>query len=235
MEAYVQIGESCNLQLRHALLIYEDQRRALATLHDVLAQTEAAPLLAPARPLSLAFLRRLSEGLGARVSPEVLPASVLARTPEMLVWWVPAARRIMFFGEANERARKLNGTFFPQPPLVFKVRNQEMFVRALNSDSRPDANTPVKTAPYWNVAQDGGRVCLGTVRVPDDSSVDSIPLWETAFFRSEFTHPWGAARLARHPGGFIGLWESLRGKKKFPTRYLLDARQTLREFIAQDY
>lgn len=234
MEAHVQIGESCNLQLRHALLIYEDQRRTFATLHDVLLQTEGPPLLAPAKPLSLAFLRRLSQGLGASLAPEMLPANVLARTPEMLVWWMPSSPQIMFFGEADEQARRLSGSVFPPPPLVFKVREREFFVRALETTTRPEAATHLKTAPYWNIADDTGRVCLGTVRAPDSVSVDSIPSWERAFFRSEFTHPWGAARLTNHPGGFIGLWKSLKRKKRFPTRYLIDARQTLRDFIAQE-
>lgn len=234
MEAHVQIGESCNLRLSHALLVYGDERRAFATLHDVLPQAEGAPLLAAAQPLSLCFLRGLSEGLGARIAPEVLPANVLARTPEMLVWWVSMSRRIMFFGEADKKARMLNGSVFPQPPLVFKVYGRELFVRALGTNARPEADTRLKTAPYWNVAADGGRVCLGTTRVPDDLSVDSMSSWETAFFQSEFTHPLGAARLTRHPGGFTGLWESLRGKRTFPPRYLVDARQTVREFIIQE-
>jgi PRTRC genetic system protein B len=234
MEAHVQIGESCNLRLRHAVLIYEDERRAFATLHDVLAQVEGAPLLAPAQPLSLSFLKRLSEGLGARIATEILPANVLGRTPGMLAWWVPTSRRIMFFGEADEKARMLNGLVFPQPALVFKVRNRELFVRALDANLRPNADTRLKTAPYWNVAGDDGRVCLGTTQVPDNLSVDSMPAFETAFFQSEYTHPWGGARLTTHPGGFVGLWGGLRGKKKFPTHYLIDARQTLREFIAQE-
>lgn len=234
MEAHVQIGESCNLQLRHALLIYEDQSRTFATLHDVLPRAEGAPLLAPAKPLSLAFLRRLSQGLGATVDPEVLPANVLARTPEMLVWSLPASRQIMFFGGTDQRARKLNGFTFPQPPLIFKVRDRELFVRALGTNARPTAKTGLRTAPHWNVASDTGRVCLGTVRAPDGASVDSMSSWETAFFQSEYTHAWGAARLTSHPGGFIGLWESVRGNRKFPARYLIDARQTLREFITQE-
>jgi PRTRC genetic system protein B len=234
MEAHVEIGESCNLQLRHALLVYEDQRRTFATLHEVVQQAEGAPLLAPAQPLSLAFLRRLAEGLGSRIAPEVLPENVLSRTPEMLAWWVPASRQIMFFGGADENARMLNGSVFPQPALVFKVRHRELFVRAIDANLRPKADTRLKTAPYWNVAGDDGRVCLGTTRVPDDLSVGSMPAFETAFFQSEYTHPWGAARLTTHPGGFVALWGDLRGKKKFPTRYLMDARQTLREFIAQE-
>jgi PRTRC genetic system protein B len=234
MEANVQIGESCNLRLRRTVLIYEDERRAFATLHDVLAQAEGAPLLAPAQPLSLSFLKRLSEGLGSRIAPEVLPVNVLTRTPEMLVWWMAPSSQLMFFGDAEEKARGLNGSTFPQPPLVFKVRDRELFVRALETNARPAADTRLKTAPYWNVACDTGRVCLGTVRAPDTVSVDSIQLWEAAFFRSEFTHPWGAARLANHPRGFIGLWESLKRKKKFPSRYLVDAQQTLRDFITQE-
>jgi PRTRC genetic system protein B len=234
MESYVQIGESSNLRLRHAVLVYEDERQAFATLHEIVPQAEGAPLLAPAQPLSLAFLRRLSEGLGARIAPEVLPANVVVRTPEMLVWWVPGSRRIMFFGAVDKKAISLNGLVFPQPPLVFKVRNRELFVRALDANHRPETDTCLKTAPYWNVAADNGRVCLGTVRAPDSASVDSMPLWETAFFQSEFTHPWGAARLTSYRGGFTSLWGSLRGKKKFTIRYLVDARQTLHEFIAQE-
>jgi len=235
MEAHIEIGESCNLALRHALLVYSDEHGAFATLHDVLPQAEGAPLLAPAQPLSLAFLRRLAEGLGSRVAPEVLPANILARTPEMIIWWIRAARRIMFFGGADEGARELNGHVFPQPPLVFKVCRGELSVRALERNARPEGNTGLKTAPYWNVAGDNGRVCLGTVRAPDSTSVDSMTAWETSFFQSEFTHPLGAARLTTHPGGFLGLWDSLQGKKKFPARYLTDARQTLREFIVQEH
>ena len=234
MEAHIEIGESCNLALRHALLVYSDEHGAFATLHDVLPQAEGAPLLAPAQPLSLAFLRRLAEGLGSRVAPEVLPSNILARTPEMIVWWIRASRRIMFFGGADEGARKLNGRMFPHPSLVFRVCDRELFVRALESDARPETDTRLKTAPYWNVAGDSGRVCLGTVRAPDSTSVDSMTAWQTSFFHSEFTHALGAARLTSHPGGFLGLWDSLQGKKKFPARYLTDARQPLQQFISQE-
>jgi PRTRC genetic system protein B len=234
MEAHVQIGASANLQLRHALLVYTDQHRAFATLHDVVSQEEGAPLLAPAQPLSLGFLRRLAEGLGSQLSPEILPENVLARTPEMIVWWSPPARRTMFFGDTDEHERKLNGLNFPHPPLVFKVRGRELFVRALEMNARPRADTPLKTAPYWNTAGDDGRVCLGTTRAPESQSVESIKSWQAAFFQSSFTHPLGAVRLTNHKQGFIGLWRSLAGKKVFPVHYLTDAKETLWEFIARE-
>jgi hypothetical protein len=44
-------------------------------LHDITTQKEGVPMLGPARPLSLAFLRKLAEGLGSQVAAEILPAN----------------------------------------------------------------------------------------------------------------------------------------------------------------
>jgi PRTRC genetic system protein B len=216
------------------VLVYGNAQRAFASLHDITAQKEGAPTLGPARPLSLAFLRKLAEGLGSQVAAEILPANVLVRTPEMLVWWSPASRRIMFFGEADAEARKSNGKLFPHPPLVFKVRARELHVRALEENVRPEAGTRLKTAPYWNVAGEDGWVCLGTVRAPEDASVASIGAWQSAFHNSEFTHALGAVRLTTYPGGFVGLRQQLAGKRRFPTRYLVEAKETLAEFVARE-
>ena len=233
MDAHVVIGDSYNLELRHAVLVYGDQHRAFATLHEVAGQEEGAPLLGPAQPLTLAFLRELAEGLGSQVAPEILPANVLARTPEMIVWWNQAGRLPMFFGAADEEAKKLNGSIFPHPPLVFKVRDGELFVRALKENVRPEGTTQLMNAPYWNVGGDA-RVCLGTARAPKDATVASIPAWEAAFHRSSFTHALGAVRLTTHPGGFVGLWRRLARKERFPARYLTDARETLRDFVTRE-
>ena len=233
MDAHVEIGQSYNLELRHAVLVYGDQHHAFATLHEVAKQEEGAPMLGPALPLSLAFLRELAQGLGSQVAPEVFPTKVLARTPEMIVWWSQAARLPMFFGAADEEARKLNGGVFPHPPLVFKARGDELFVRALRRNVRPDGTTQLMNAPYWNVGGDA-RVCLGTARAPKDASVASIPAWQEAFHGSAFTHALGAVRLTNHRGGFIGLWRRLAGKKPFPARHLTEARETLRDFVTQE-
>ncbi|MGH9454323.1 MAG: PRTRC system protein B [Terriglobia bacterium] len=235
MQAQVEIGASHRLEPRHAVLVYESSRRAFATLHDVVKPKDEAPLLGPARPLSLTFLRRLAEGLGSRVTPEILPPCVLARTPDMMVWWSPAARRIMFFGEADAEARKLNGKYFPHPALVFKVRGRDLFVRALETNTRPEATTSLKTAPYWYVGGEKGRVRLGTARLLEDVSVASIVGWQDAFHNSAFTHVLGAVRLTTHPGGFVGLWRSLAGKKRFPARCLTDANETLQDFVVREW
>jgi PRTRC genetic system protein B len=234
VDAHVEIGQSYNFELRHAVLVYGDQHHAVATLHEVVKQEEGAPMLGPALPLSLAFLRELAHGLASQVLPEVFPTNVLARTREMIVWWSQAARLPMFFGAADEEARKLNGGVFPHPPLVFKVRDGELFVRALERNVRPESTTRLMNAPYWNVGADA-RVCLGTARAPKDASVASIPAWQDSFHRSSFTHALGAVRLTTHPDGFMGLWRSLGGKKRFPARYLAEARETLRDFVTREH
>ena len=234
MEAQVRIGNSRSFALKHAVLIYGDGSASFATLHDVVAQKGAAPYLGPGKSLTTAFLRTLAHGLGARVAPEILPENILARTPDMILWWTRSQRRMMFFGGGSEEAQKLNGRMYPHPPLVFKISGQELFVRALETDARPSATTALKTAPYWNTGEQG-LVCQGNMRVPDDVSMDSIAGWEGAYYSSEFTHASGAVRLTSHPGGFFGLWSSLADSAEmFPMRFLTDAKQTLREFIEGD-
>ena len=76
-----------------------------------------------------------------------------------------------------------------------------------------------------------GRVGLGSMPVPKEMSVESLSGGEEAYFASEFTHPSGAARLTNHPGGFLGLWSSLRGKTRFPVRFLARCGRTLQEFV----
>jgi len=232
MEARVAIGANRSFVLRNAVLLYGDGTTTFAALHPVVSKgNDQTPYLGPGQALTSAFLKTLAAELGARITPEILPTNVLARTPDMITWWTRAQRGVMFFGGADQRARELNGAFYPHPALVFKVTDRELFVRALEKDQRPSEDTPLKTAPYWNIDA-AGRVCLGTMRVPDEVAVASMVGWESGFFRSEFTHPNGAVRLTSHPHGFCGLWKSLKNSKNaFPVEFLTAANETLRQFV----
>jgi PRTRC genetic system protein B len=138
----------------------------------------------------------------------------------------------MFFGGTDQEARKLNDLVFPHPALVFRVVGKDLFVRALATSSRPGPGTPLKTAPYWNT-DSRGWVCAGSMRVPESSDIASTSAWQDAYFQSQFTRAAGAVRLTSHPGGFIGLWKGLAGRKRFPVPYLIDAGETLQEFVAR--
>jgi PRTRC genetic system protein B len=235
MNAYVDIGGSEVLALKGALLVYQGKSRGFVTWHEARrGTTEGAPFLGEAQELTTEFVHHLAQGLGTRVPTEVLPDNVLVRTAEMIVWWTPGMDRTMFFAAHDAEAHKLNGRRFLQPPLVWKVKGKDLWVRALRENRRPAAGTELMVAPYWNV--DGGTAwtCQGSMRSPDELGVDTILLWEDAFYKSEFTHHTGAKRLTSHAGGFLGLWRSLaRGRRRFPTEFLMPAKETLQEFITR--
>ena len=230
--------DRCRIQLAafklsEAVLVYRGgSDGAFASLHQVKQAENGIPYLTPGEALTTAFLRTLAQGLGAQVKPEILPDNVLARTPDMLVWWSRPQQRVMFFGGTDEEARKINGLVFPHPALIFKVAGRDLFVRAVATSSRPSPETPLNTAPYWN-RESRGLVCAGSMRVPESSDTASIPAWQDAYFQSQFTHAAGAVRLASHPEGFMGLWRGLAGRKRFPVQYLIDASETLQEFVAR--
>ena len=231
MNVHVWIGDNRTFSLKQAVLLYQEGNRAFATLHEVKCRPNQAPYLCAGQSVTTGFLETLAKGLGASMAPEVLPEHVLARTPDLIAWWSRARPRLMFFGGGDGEAKKLNGKMYSHPALVFMIHGRELFVRALAQDCRPMAVTRLKNAPYWNTDAHG-RVCLGSMRVPEEISAGSLSGWENAYFASEFTHPSGAVRLTTHAGGFLGLWSSLAGKKrKFPVKFLADSKQTLQEFV----
>jgi PRTRC genetic system protein B len=184
MKAYVNIGANHEFRLAQAVLVYRGGANgAFASLHQVKQAENGIPHLTPGEALTTAFLRILAQGLGAQVKPEILPNNVLARTPDMLVWWSPPQRRVMFFGGVDKEARKLNGLVFPHPALIFKVVGKDLLVRALATISRPTPETPLKMAPYWNT-DSRGLVCAGSMRVPESSDIASISGWQDAYFQS---------------------------------------------------
>ena len=230
MQIHVSIGENHRFELREALLVYRDRQSSFITRHDVTAHNDAPPTLGPAQPLTVAFIESLVRSLGGGIEADVLPANVLAKADRMIVWWTPAQRRQMFYENSEGKATELNGRFFPQPPLVWRVSNGELSIRALKENTRPEGSTKLAVAPFWNLSDDG-RVCTGTMRRPDSNSISSITGWEHGFYESAFTHS-NVGRLTRHEGGFEGLWTGLTGKRlRFPLQTLIVLPQTLTQFV----
>jgi PRTRC genetic system protein B len=138
----------------------------------------------------------------------------------------------MFFSDrGGDRALKtMNGKRYPQPPLLFKASGSHLWIRALGRKQRPTASSKLYLAPYWNCYANG-ICCNGTMALPQEKSVTAIDAWEKSFFQSEFTHAAGGRKPTRFAGGILAMWASLDGKKKFPTRYLVETKQTLNQFI----
>jgi PRTRC genetic system protein B len=230
MEIHISIGENHRFELREALLVYGDRQRSFVTRHRVTLHKDGPPTLEPAQPLTLGFVESLVRSLWGCSSAEVLPENVLAKGDRLIVWWTRACRRRMFYDNTEQKAAALNGRTFPQPPLVWRVDDHGLKIRALRVNKLPDSSTTLAVAPFWNLSDDG-RVCTGTMRCPDSASVASIPEWERGFYESAFTHA-NVGRLTRHPGGFEGLWRGLGDKRRpFPQATLIQLPQTLAQFV----
>ena len=127
----------------------------------------------------------------------------------------------------------MNGRIFPQPPLVWRVADGQLKIRALTENKRPEAKTKLAVAPYWNLS-DSGTVCTGSTRRPERASVAAISDWERGFYESAFTHA-NVGHLTRYEGGFVGLWSGLTGKRGlFPLETLILLPETLAQFIREE-
>ena len=231
MRFSIDVGSELELKLYQAILLYRNDQgnRVMATVHGVVQKgTDGIPLLGAGQLLSTAALRELARQLGTSCPAEYLPDHVVARTPELIAWWTPAAMRPMFFRQGSELT-SVSGKLFPHPALLFVTHDGALFVRALPENRRPDRETRLAAAPYWNI-DNNGAVCAGTMRTPKSLAVDSIAAWQRAFFHSEFTHPGGAGRLTRRKGGTAALWKSLAGKKTFPRSTLIET-ESLHEYF----
>lgn len=233
MQVHISIGENHRFELREALLVYGDRQRSFVTRHAVTLHDGAPPTLEPAQPLMIGFIDSLVRSLSGGSTAEVLPENVLAKGDRLIVWWSGRCRRQMFYENSEQKAVQLNGCIFPQPPLVWRVHNGNLKIRALAQDKRPSAATTLAVAPFWNLSDDG-RVCTGSMRRPDNATSAAIPEWERGFFESAFTHA-NVGRLTRHRGGFEALWGELANKRRpFPVATLIKLPQTLAQFVCGD-
>jgi PRTRC genetic system protein B len=233
MQVQIAIGENHRFELREALLVYYGNQTTFITKHEVTTHQSAAPSLGPAQPLTMTFVESLVRSLRGGAAAEVFPEKILAKSDRMITWWTPAQRRQMFYQHSEGKAAGLNGRIFPQPPLIWRVADGQLKIRALTQDKRPEAKTKLAVAPYWNLS-DNGTVCTGSMRRPGSASVAAISAWERGFYESAFTHA-NVGRLTRHTGGFDGLWGGLTGKRRsFPLETLILLSETLAQFVREE-
>lgn len=229
MQVDINIEQSHQFELERVLLVYRSNRVVYVSQHGVDYDRENRPRLRAGTPLKASFLRTLARDLQGTLLPEILPETVLARTEQLLCWWTPAQRRPMFFGGTQKDLADISGHIFPQPPLLWLVREQQLYLRALTENVRPSAGTRLYFAPFWNMSE-SGILCQGSMRSPRVSTIASMKRWETSFYESEFTHG-NVGRVTRHEGGFEGLWRSLSGKEEFPVDSLIALEETLEGYL----
>lgn len=227
------------LELDQAVLLYHGRSgSALATVHEVMT-VDGAPVIGAGRAMTAQAARELAAALLQRAAHGgFLPETVLYLQGDLLVWWVPPARRHLAFRVGSEQAGAFGGRergeTVPQPGLVFAAASNVWRVWAVKGQSRPTPQTPLFQAPYFNV--DGqGRICQGNVPVPNGTTVEKISAWNDAFLRSYFTHPNVTGKLLRYRGGAYAFWRDMLDGRftRFPERVLVDAKTTLGQLLGE--
>jgi PRTRC genetic system protein B len=241
MNTSVSIGSSQDFKLSRVLLVYGSSsydsypyRHPFLTVHSVIHESDGTRL-EEGQLVTPQMLIDLMTTLGRSVPLEILPERVIVRTTDTVVWWIPARRRMMFFTDrgADPALKAMNGKIYPHPALLFKVSGIHLWVRALRHNQRPKPKSQLCIAPYWNTYDDGA-VCTGSMRIPQENSVAVIDRWEHSFFQSEFTHASGTRHHTSYRSGVLGLWQHLQGKQRFPSKYLIEVKQSLAEFVHHD-
>ena len=221
------------VSLQSAILLYGSGGYSgsiqYATVHPVDAgQSKNAPVIRAGRPLDKDSLKRVVDGLmdAARVRSGILSDNILSIGAEFVVWWQRPGVRNYFFecrrgpvDKDDASVGKRAGKAFA-PALVFVASKQQMMVFAVKGDARPTADTLLCHAPLMNVWDDG-RVCTGSMPLPDNTMAASVAKWEESFWSSIFTHP-NHPNPVNYKGGIHAYCNDLLdGKfKKFPERVL---------------
>lgn len=243
MAARVELSADRRLALRNVVLLYSPMgmeggirqfdvgRSAYAIAAAAQVDEAGAVEVGAYSPVTMEFVEELARGLGVELRREVLPPHVLCRTQDVICWWTPAGKRTLFFGEGCKLA-DLSGEDFPVPPLVWRLelKDHRLFLRALTEDERPDARTKLRVAPFLNVYEQG-LVCQGTMRRPNRTALSGLDEWERGFFGASGSSQL-TAKATKHRGQLWGLWRGLKRRKAFPAQQLLDAGQTLTQFLA---
>ena len=223
------------VQLSSAILFYSGTKGdQFATVHPVSHDPQTSrPLIGAGRPLDRNALLETLRNLDRNAAPKAdfLPPTVLAVSPDAVLWWcAPASRRVFFdckeFGKRN--------AVVWHPGLVFRAAASGFSVFALKDPGRPVPGSELFEPPYFNT-WDKGQICIGSAHVPRRIDVASIDGWESGFFNSAFTHPNVGGRRVDYEAGFFAFWrDMLDGKFEggYPFEVLVSVKSTLADLIS---
>lgn len=192
-----------------------------------------------AHPLSLEEIKQLAKCLKTDVdinpacfTPKfLLPENILFLDNSedgMAVWHTPSQKRQLLFDE---------NLFIPSgcafvPPLLWMATKKRLSVFALKKDNRPNKDTALYYAPFFNVTAKQG-ICMGTVKIKAHQSTDLdafIHCWEAHFYDSYFTHLIDDRSPVK--GNLASLWKSLvNTDTPFPVNQLKTNGFTIKDVI----
>jgi len=231
MKAFLSEYEGCTLELDQALLIYKDENGQCMVTNNNYNRDSGE--LESGRPINRQRLAELIAMLSDHDNNKLtlMSDNLLALSAGAIIWWKPEHKDNIFFKTSNKKVSALSGKEVTWPALVFKANSAGMFVYALEHSRRPDADTPLLIAPFWNVYKDG-RICLPGGNKSCKFTPSQIEYNERLLFDSAFTHATAADLQITYTGGHDALWRymaSSRAPEKFPVEFLTKSDKKLKD------
>lgn len=218
--------------LDKAILVYKGGGgQAFATAHEVAKVGKKTVILAGKAMSAQAAVELALELSKNAARGGFVPQELLFHDGDTMSWWVPPARRHVSF-KAKELGADERGEVVSHPGLVFMASGRRHWsVWAVKGNERPNEQTPLFLAPYFNVSETG-VICVGNVSLPDGTAAERISAWNDAFFNSFFTHS-NARKLVKYRGGAYAFWrDMLNGKHHvFPERVLVPLGKNLKDVL----
>ena len=231
--------ESAQTRLRGAILLYELQCNdrdggspgQYATLHKVGRNASGRPMIESGRPMTSKDYADMLANLHGGKSSQLtwVDTRSIAVGHDVHLWWTAARTKAMFFEDTSNNV--VGSAPCPVPAMVWMLKRETLYVFALACHERPQPDTPVYQAPFFNVDADG-EVCYGTA-APPSTQLCALDAWEAMFFESRFSHPNGMLRGKLIHGSELKFWRNMLAKPTdtFPTNVLRKTRWKVRDLI----
>lgn len=218
-----------------ALLCYNNKQDFYIESYDV----DENGLLVNAHPLSIAESQSLADSLaespelksGFAVGGELHPENLLlinADNNGTLIWYTPAQKVGLFF---RADLGITEGQAFV-PPLLWQANRTELSLWALKSEERPNLETVLYHAPFFNMYENA-KVCLGNVErnIPVKATMSEVmAIWERYFWESSFSHT--LFDTGTKGIGMVELWKGqVTSGKPFPFKHLVSTKQKLKSLL----
>ncbi|MCB1810534.1 MAG: PRTRC system protein B [Candidatus Competibacteraceae bacterium] len=216
-----------------ALLLYQIERRVIATLHPLKSSRRGHAVIGAGRPCTQSDVQDVLEllaGLEPSRHIDWLPPELLAQGEDYRVWWTPGKVRPMWFLCQDKRL----GLRVPWPTLLWLAHKKTLWCAALAKNARPSPASPLYHAPLMNIDAQG-QVCIGTAAIPSEHSAESQAVWEAILFESNFSHANHQETLKRKSvvstEQQLSFWQSQAGKKRFPVPVLNPMETTVQDWL----
>jgi PRTRC genetic system protein B len=188
---------------------------------SVMEMTALSRLLQTTQELQTTYLQTMG----------IIPQKVIyvnAQNNGYAIWYTPTQEADLFFTDSLG----IPSGKMKIPALLWKAAKESVQVYALKGKAKPNADTLLYYAPFFNLSADG-RVCMGTVNININRQTHLehfMAQWETYFFNSYFTHTISNHRHCK--GNLVQLWQQQAGTgRDFPQSELVKNGKTIKDLI----